>query len=273
MSRDVRTAAVIAVCLFGIYNANGREIATYDSQATKFAARELLLRGTLSLNHVVGKTPELGNRAAFVQTRTGRYRSAYSPIPAIIAAALTWPFWETGLVDIRAARAPALMAAVTSAMMVSFAVALAYLVARQHLSETRSMLLAAGLGLGTGLWPTASQTLWQHETRYLRTRARGVCPHVPGTRCRPVPRRVAGPGPRTGGRRSHPTGAGDRRSPHRNGVRARGAEGRCRGSLDERHLRAHPRRELPLVRFRSPVLRQSSRHCIRPCTGRTARSC
>ena len=76
MRPDTRTAVLLGLCMFAIYNANGREIASYDSQPTKYAARELLLRGTLSLNHVVGKTPELGNRSGFVQTGSGRIRSA-----------------------------------------------------------------------------------------------------------------------------------------------------------------------------------------------------
>ena len=170
MNRDLRIATALALCMFGIYNANGREIGSYDSQPTKYAARELLLRGTLSLNHVVGKTPELGKRTPFVQTRSGRYRSAYSPVPAVIAAGLTWPFWKTGLIDIRAARAPSLMAAVTASMLVAIAVALAFLIARDlalpqtGLSVRRSLFLALGFGAGTGLWCTASQTLWQHET-------------------------------------------------------------------------------------------------------------
>ena len=162
--RDVRAAAVLALCLFGLYNANGREIGSYDSQPTKYAARELLLRGTLSLNHVVGKTPELGKRSGFVQTRNGRYRSAYSPVPAVIAAGITWPFWRVGLVDIRAALAPSLMAAVTSSMLIAIAVAFAFLISRPGLSMARSLFVAVGFGAGTGLWSTASQTLWQHET-------------------------------------------------------------------------------------------------------------
>jgi len=164
VTRDGTTAACLALGMFALYNANGREMASYDSQPTKYAARELLLRGTLSLNYVVGKTPELGTRNAFVQTRNGRYRSAYSPVPAIIAAGLTWPFWKAGLIDVRAARAPALMAAVTSSLLVAIAVALAFLTARTSLSGGRSLLLAIGLGAGTGYWSTASQTLWQHET-------------------------------------------------------------------------------------------------------------
>ena len=73
-----------------MYNANGREIGSYDSQPTKYAARELLLRGTLSLNHVVGRTPQLAERPAFVTAENGRYRSAYSPVPAIAAAVIVW---------------------------------------------------------------------------------------------------------------------------------------------------------------------------------------
>jgi len=53
-SRDRWIAAAIVAGLLVVYNANGREIGSYDSQPTKFAARELLLRGTLTLNHVVG---------------------------------------------------------------------------------------------------------------------------------------------------------------------------------------------------------------------------
>ena len=52
--RDRWIAAAIVAVLLLVYNANGREIGSYDSQPTKFAARELLLRGTLTLNHVVG---------------------------------------------------------------------------------------------------------------------------------------------------------------------------------------------------------------------------
>ena len=195
MSRDGRTAVVLALCMFGVYSANGREIASYDSQPTKYAARELLLRGTLSLNYVVGKTPELANRAGFVQTRSGRIRSAYSPVPAILAAGITWPFWKAGLIDIRAVHAPGLMAAVTSALLVALAVAFAFLIARQQLSSERSLLLAIGFGAGTGLWSTASQTLWQHETAIfgltlaVLALARGAALSAPrdGTAVRPAP--------------------------------------------------------------------------------------
>ena len=162
--RDFRVAIGIGVAMFALYNANGREIGTYDTQPTKFAARELLLRGTLALNHVVGTFPQLLERPGFRLARDGRYRSAYSPVPAVAAAAVMWPFWTTGIVDVRAPLAPSLMSALSGSFFVAFAVALAFLLARLELTRGRALAVALAFGAGTGLWSTASQTVWQHET-------------------------------------------------------------------------------------------------------------
>lgn len=163
-TRDRLTAAGLFVALLLVYNANGREIGSYDTLPTKFAARELLLRRTLGLNHVVGATPEYAKRWGIILAADGNYRSVYSPMPALMAAGITWPLWKTGLVDIRAPLAPGLMAVLTASVLVSLAVTFAFLHARQRLPRDRAVLLAAGLGLGTGFWSSASQTLWQTET-------------------------------------------------------------------------------------------------------------
>lgn len=164
---DYATAVLIALALFVIYNANGREIPSYDSQPTKFASRELLLRGSLSLNYVVGGTPQFIERAGFQLARDGHYRSAYSPTPAVAAAAIIWPFEKAGMIDILEPRAPNLISALTSSMMVATAVGLMFLTARRRLTPGRALAIAAAFGIGTGLWSTASQTLWQHETAIL----------------------------------------------------------------------------------------------------------
>jgi hypothetical protein len=158
------TAAGLCLALFVVYNANGREIASYDSLPTKLTARELLLRRTLNLNHEVGAMPALAKRWGFVVGDDGCYRSVYSPAPAIMAAVVTWPFSKMGVVDLQAPRAPALMAKVTASLLVALAAALAFVSARQRLPQGRAILLAIGLGLGTGYWSMASQTLWQTET-------------------------------------------------------------------------------------------------------------
>lgn len=162
--RDRVVAGLVFVTLLLVYNANGREIGSYDTVPIKLAARELLLRGSLSLNHVVGATPEYANRWGVMHAADGNYRSVYSPVPAIVAAALTWPLWKAGIIDVRAPLAPAFMAVMTASILVSAAVTLAFLTARERLQRGRALLLALGLGLGTGFWSTASQTLWQTES-------------------------------------------------------------------------------------------------------------
>ena len=161
---DRLAAAILFLALFAIYNANGREIGNYDSQPTKYAARELLLRGTLSLNYVVGATPQLMERPAFVAARDGRYRSAYSPVPAIAAATICWPLARTGLIDIRAPLGANVIAKLSASLLTSAAVTIAFFTARRYTSTIRAFLIALALGLGTGYWSTISQTLWQHET-------------------------------------------------------------------------------------------------------------
>lgn len=165
--RDVRTAALLAFAAFLVYNANGREIGSSDSQPTKYAARELLLRGTLGLNHVVGQVPELATRPAFVLARDGRYRSAYSPVPAVAAAAIAWPLWKAGAIDIRAPVAPTLIAAIAASWLSAVSAALVYLMARRRLSTRAALGVGIAFAFGTGMWPTVSQTLWQHETAIL----------------------------------------------------------------------------------------------------------
>jgi len=163
-TRDVRTAVAIAIAMFVLYNANGREIGNYDSQPTKYVARELLLRRTFSLNYVVGKTPQLTRRSGFVLALDGRYRSSKSPVPAVLAATIMWPLWKAHVFDINAPLAAAFMAATASSLLVAAAVALVFLAACRFTSRGRAIFVALAAGAGTGLWSTASQTLWQHES-------------------------------------------------------------------------------------------------------------
>jgi hypothetical protein len=162
------TDRLVACGLFAglllVYNSNGREIGSTDSQPTKYAARELLLRGTLTLNHVVGATPQLTERPAFAITRQGSYRSAYSPVPAIAAAAIAWPIWKLRLVDLRAPRGANVVAVTGASVLTALAVVCAFFTARRFMPSGRAAALALALGLGTGYWCTVSRTLWQHET-------------------------------------------------------------------------------------------------------------
>ena len=160
-------AAAIFLLLFLVYNANGREIASYDSQPAKFATRELLQRGTITLNHVVGTTPQLLDRAPFVAAADGNYRSAYSPTPVLLAAGVAWPFYKLGILDIRAPLAPPLIAKLAAATLTAAAVALLFFTALRWVPRNRALWIALAVGTGTGYWSTVSQTLWQHESAAL----------------------------------------------------------------------------------------------------------
>ncbi|HTM24019.1 MAG TPA: hypothetical protein VL225_02430 [Vicinamibacterales bacterium] len=164
---DVWVAAALALALVLVYNSNGREIGSIDSQPNKFAARELLLRRTLALNHVIGAIPLLADRPSFVLDRGGRFRSAYSPVSSVLAAGIAWPLVKTGLLDLRAPLAANVIAVLGASTLTAISVAFAYLTARRRVPRGRALLIAAGLGLGTGFWYAVSQTLWVHETAIL----------------------------------------------------------------------------------------------------------
>jgi hypothetical protein len=158
----------IAWCLFAglfvLYNANGREIGSYDSQPTKLAAIELVQHGTLRLDRVVALAPDYGRRSAFQKDREGHYRSAYSVVPSLEAAVVAAALSAAQLVDLDAPLAPALVAVVTASLLTAAAVALVFLTLARTAGVRVALPVALGLGLGTNLWPVASQTLWQLET-------------------------------------------------------------------------------------------------------------
>ena len=158
------SASLIFVVAFLVYNTNGREIQSYDSQPTKYAARELALHGRLTLDAVVAAAPALGERSAFQRDRQGRYRSAYSVVPSIEAAAIAWLLHAMGLVDLMAPLAPGLIAALTASLLTAGAVALVFAALARRTHPHTAALVAVGLGFGTNLWPLASRSLWQLET-------------------------------------------------------------------------------------------------------------
>jgi len=158
------TAAAIGVVVFGVLNANGREIPSADSQAAKYASAMLARRHALTLDGLVGRVPLYGERAAFQRDRQGHWRNAYPLPPVLEAAAVATILRTTGAVHLDAPLAPALVAKLTASTLISVAAALAFLIARTYATMMPAIAVAAGFALGTGMWPVASQTLWQHAS-------------------------------------------------------------------------------------------------------------
>jgi MFS family permease len=157
-------AGLIFAATFLVYNANGREIQSSDSQPTKLAACELALHGRLTLDAVVAAAPALAERTAFQRDRSGHYRSAYSVVPSIEAAVPAWLLHVTRIVDLEAPRAPGLIATLTASLLTAGAVALVFAALARRTDRRTAALVALGLGFGTNLWPLASRALWEMET-------------------------------------------------------------------------------------------------------------
>ena len=158
------TARLIVFAVFVVYNANGREIGSYDSQPAKFLAIEIATRQTLTLNYVVGRLPPLGERAAFATDKRGNYRSAL-PLPSSLgAAAMAWVLSAAGLVDLGAPLGANLVAKLTASLLTAAAVGFAFVAASRRTSRRNALIVALGFGLGTNMWAGVSQTLWQQET-------------------------------------------------------------------------------------------------------------
>jgi len=177
------TVATLAIVTLMALNVNGREIGSYDTQPTKFAARELVLRHTLTLDRVVAAAPALADRPGFARSRDGHYRSAYSVVPSIIAAGPAWLLSAAGVLDLDAPLAPAIVAKLTASLLVTTAVVLAYFAARRRTSAVAAAVIAAGFGLGTNVWLSA-QTLGAHETVVATLTAAVLCLTAPGKQWR-----------------------------------------------------------------------------------------
>jgi hypothetical protein len=156
--------AIVWIGLFLVLNANGREIGSFDSQPAKLAARELALHGTLTLDRVVQIQPLYAQRAAFVHTPDGHWRNAHSPVPVLEAGATGFVLSRLQLLDLESPAAPSILAKLTASLLISTAGLLCFLTAARVTATFGAILTVIGFVLGTGLWPTASQTLWQHES-------------------------------------------------------------------------------------------------------------
>ncbi len=161
-SRRPWPALLLWLALFALYNSDGREIGGIDSQPSKFAARALVLDGTLAVDRDVRRAPPLADRPSFARDRQGHYRSAYSPTPALTGAVTAGLLRAVG-VDLDAPRAANLIAVLTASATTATAVVLVFLTLRRFAPPAAALWVSIGLGAGTNLWIVASRTLGQHD--------------------------------------------------------------------------------------------------------------
>jgi hypothetical protein len=147
-----------------VYNANGREMPAADSQAARFAAVMLARHQTLTLDGIVGRQQLYADRPAFAKDLSGHWRNAYPLPPVLEAAAVAKVLQSVGALHLDSPAAPAVVAKLTASLLASLAGLFAFLAARRFCGTAAAALVATAFALGTGMWPVASQTLWQHAT-------------------------------------------------------------------------------------------------------------
>src|SRR5262245_16193618 len=158
-----RTAAfLLFAALFLIYNADGKDAGGGDSQPTKFSARSLVLRHTLSVDDDVAKQPLYAERAPFQRDLQGHYRSAYSPTSAMFGGITAQLLYWLGA-DLDAPFGTNLIAALTASALVAAAVDLVFVTLTRIATTGVALAVAIGLGLGTNWWGTFAKALGQHE--------------------------------------------------------------------------------------------------------------
>jgi hypothetical protein len=156
-------AGLLFLGLLAIYNSNGREIGGIDSQPAKFAARAVVLEGTMAVDRDVRRAPLLAERPSFALDRNGHYRSAYSPVPILLGSITAWILKYIARIDLDAPRAANLIAVLTASAVTAAAVVLVFVTLTRFSRTSTALLVALGLGLGTNYWGMLSRTLGQHD--------------------------------------------------------------------------------------------------------------
>ena len=167
-------AAVVAAALFLLcltcYLANGRTLPATKSGDTlpnRLLPFSVLAFHTLTLDPFTADLAPGGRPNWYMHYRRGHLVALYPIGPALVAFPCYVPAWAwlsaSGRVtaaDFSAASS--LVEKVSASVIAALAVVFTYLTLRRWVSARAALLASVGLGLGTSMWATASQLLWQH---------------------------------------------------------------------------------------------------------------
>ena len=102
-----------------------------------------------------------------MQRRRGHFVRFYPIGPALFAFPIYLPVWAWLSASGRATAADLFAVSpvtekISASMIAALTVVCVYLTLRRWISARAAFLASVGLGLGTSMWATASQMLWQH---------------------------------------------------------------------------------------------------------------
>jgi hypothetical protein len=167
--RPALVAALLFLVCLACYLANGRTepaVKSFDTLPNRILPFSALAFHTITLDPFAVELAPYGGKL-FVQRRRGHLVSFYPIGPALVALPIYLPAWAWLSASGRATAADLfavtpVMEKVSASMIAALTVVFIYLTLRRWISARAAFLASVGLGLGTSMWATASQLLWQH---------------------------------------------------------------------------------------------------------------
>jgi hypothetical protein len=168
-----RTALLLGLLSFLVYNANLREVSSQDTIPARILPVAVVREGTLALDMFFRDQPPGAPLPYWVQRAGGRYVSSYPLLPGLLAVPVyALPVRVLGgdswaLVNV--------LAKLTASLIAALSVALVYLAAARLGGDRAAVAVALVYALGTSTWSVASQGLWGHGPAALFLAAALAC--------------------------------------------------------------------------------------------------
>ena len=176
---SLRSSGLLVIILLVVYNANLRQVSSYDTYASRFVPLSILRDGDLVLDEFV---PDRVKRQAgpdffsnYFAFAKGHFFDSHPPVGPILALPVyVFPAW-TGIPG-DAELAANLYSKLAASMMAALSALLVFAASRRvlvvfglhHDTCNRAALLASiAYGLGTPVWSTASLAMWTHTPAVL----------------------------------------------------------------------------------------------------------
>ncbi len=170
--RDRRTALLLALLAFLVYNANFRLIGAGDSYPARFLPFAVLNHGTLYLDPIREVTAQRNPNPYWIQpTPSGHSASLYPVVapllvtPLYLPAAL-WVRWGGETYE-RMSWLGSLLEKLSASAVAAAAVGWMFPLLRRRIAPRPALLLTLVFAFATSTWVTGSQALWQHGTAEL----------------------------------------------------------------------------------------------------------
>jgi hypothetical protein len=172
LPRDRRTALVLALLAFLVYNANFHVIGAGDSYPARFLPFALWNHGTLYLDPVREVTAQHRPNPYWIQpTPSGHFASLYPIVAPLLVSPLYLPaaLWvrATGETYERMSWLGRILEKLAASAVAAAAVGWMFLLLRRRLEPRPALLLTLVFAFATATWVTGSQALWQHGTAEL----------------------------------------------------------------------------------------------------------